>query len=67
MRSAWLCSRNDVVANASVFVAASAVWLTRSAWPDIVAGLAIAGLFGASAVGILRQALRARRPSLAAH
>ena len=63
MRSAWLCSRNDVISNASVFVAAAAVWLTQSAWPDIVAGLAIAGLFGASAVGILRHALRARRPS----
>jgi Co/Zn/Cd efflux system component len=59
MRSAWLCSRNDVVANAGVIVAARAVVLTGSAWPDIVAGLAIAALFGSSAAGIIRQAIRA--------
>ena len=65
MRSAWLCSRNDVVANASVLVAAAAVTLSGSAWPDIVVGLAIAALFAASAVGIIRNALSARRPALA--
>ena len=62
MRSAWLCSRNDVIANAAVLVAAGAVWLTGSPWPDIVVGLAIAALFGSSAVAILRQATHARRP-----
>ncbi len=64
MRSAWLCSRNDVVANAGVLVAAAAVMLSGSAWPDIVVGLAIAALFGASAAGIIRGALSARRPAL---
>ena len=64
MRSAWLCSRNDVVANAGVLVAAAAVMLSGSAWPDIVTGLAIAALFGASAAGIIRRALSARRPAL---
>ena len=58
MRSAWLCSRNDVLANAGVLVAAGAVWLTGSAWPDIAVGLAIAVLFGSSAVAVIRQALR---------
>src|SRR5712691_1593884 len=38
MRSAWLCSRNDVVANGGVLVAAAAVALTGSMWPDIVVG-----------------------------
>ena len=56
MRSAWLCSRNDVLANAGVLVAAGAVRLTGSAGPDIVVGVAIAALFGTSAVGIIRQA-----------
>jgi Co/Zn/Cd efflux system component len=64
MRSAWLCSRNDVVANAAVLLAAGAVWRLRSAWPDIIVGLAIAGLFGTSAIAIIRQALRARHPAL---
>ena len=56
MRSAWLCSRNDVIANAGVLVAAGIVWRTGSAWPDIVIGVTIATLFGASAVGVIRQA-----------
>jgi cation diffusion facilitator family transporter len=61
MRSAWLCSRNDVIANAGVLVAAGAVRLSGSAWPDILVGLAIACLFGSSAIAIIRQALHARR------
>jgi Co/Zn/Cd efflux system component len=58
MRSVWLCSRNDVVANAGVILAALAVALTDSAWPDIAIGLAIATLFVASAVEVIRAALR---------
>ena len=59
MRSVWLCSRNDVVANAGVLLAALGVALTGSAWPDIAVGLGIAGLFVASAVGVILAALRA--------
>lgn len=57
MRSAWLCSRNDVMANGGVLLAALGVALTGTAWPDIVVGLGIAALFGATAVTVLRQAL----------
>jgi Co/Zn/Cd efflux system component len=64
MRSAWLCSRNDVVGNAAVLVAAAAVALSGSAWPDIVVGVAIAALFGTSGAGIIRKALSARQPAL---
>ena len=32
MRSAWLCSRNDVIANAGVLLAALGVGLSGSAW-----------------------------------
>jgi cation diffusion facilitator family transporter len=63
MRSAWLCSRNDVVGNAGVLVAAAAVMLSGSAWPDIVVGVAIAALFGTSAAGIIRAALSACGPA----
>lgn len=66
MRSAWLCSRNDVIANAGVLVAASAVRLSGSAWPDILIGVAIAGLFGSSAIAIIRHALHARRVTVMA-
>jgi len=58
MRSAWLCSRNDVIANAAVVLAAGGVALSGSAWPDIVVGLAIAALFSASAVEVIRKARR---------
>jgi len=64
MRSAWICSRNDVIANAGVVLAGGIVWLSGSPWPDILAGLAIAALFASSAFGIMRQALQARGRSL---
>ena len=63
MRSVWLCSRNDVIANAGVLVAAGAVAFTASAWPDIIVGGLIAALFVTSAVGVIRDA-RALAPSL---
>jgi len=56
MRSAWLCSRNDVIANGGVVLAALGVGLTGAAWPDILVGLGIAALFAASAVGVIREA-----------
>ena len=63
MRSVWLCSRNDVAANAGVLLAALGVTLTGAAWPDIAVGLGIAALFGASAVDVVRAALRPAAPS----
>ena len=56
MRSAWVCSRNDVIGNAGVLVAAAAVALTGSPWPDIAIGVLVAGVFGHSAVGVIREA-----------
>ena len=58
MRSAWVCSRNDVIGNAGVLAAAAAVAITGSPWPDIVVGVAVAGLFGRSAVQVIRAASR---------
>lgn len=59
MRSVWLCSRNDIVANIAVLVAAAGVWSTRSAWPDVLVGLGIAFLFLRSATGVIAGASRA--------
>ncbi len=56
MRSVWLCSRNDIIANLSVMVAAVGVWITDSQWPDLVIGLGIAYLFLASALRVFRDA-----------
>ena len=55
MRSVWLCSRNDIIANCLVLMAAVSVWLTHSGWPDIIVGLAIAILFLRSALLLLRE------------
>ena len=61
MRSVWLCSRNDIIANVSVLIAAAGVWATESAWPDIIIGTALAVLFFRSSVQVIRDALRALR------
>jgi Co/Zn/Cd efflux system component len=58
MRSAWVCSRNDVIGNVGVLVAAIAVRFTTSLWPDVVIGLLIAALFGRSAIAVIREASR---------
>jgi len=58
MRSSWLCSRNDVTANAGVVLAAAGVAITGTPWPDIVVGGGIAALFTMSAVSVLRSVIR---------
>jgi len=57
MSSVWLCSRNDLIANSAVILAAVGVWFTASGWPDIAVGLALAVLFLRSALFVLRGAL----------
>jgi len=54
LRSTWLCSRNDLIANGAVLVAAGFVVWTRSIWPDVIVGLGIAGLFLRTAVSVIR-------------
>ena len=48
MRSVWICSRNDAIANIAVVAAALGVFGTGTAWPDlIVAGvMAALGIWG---------------------
>jgi Co/Zn/Cd efflux system component len=36
MRSAWICTRNDVLGNLAVLLAAVGVFGTGSGWPDII-------------------------------
>jgi cation diffusion facilitator family transporter len=56
MRSVWLCSRNDVAANVAVLLAAAAVLVTRSPWPDLAVGGFICVLFLRSAWQVAREA-----------
>jgi cation diffusion facilitator family transporter len=57
MSSTWLCSRNDLLANIGVLLAAAGSYLFTSRWPDILIGCLIASLFLSSAVNVLRQSL----------
>jgi Co/Zn/Cd efflux system component len=56
VRSVWLCSRNDAIGNVAVMTAATAVWGTGTAWPDLGVAALMAGIFLASSAQILRQA-----------
>jgi len=58
MSSTWLCSRNDLIANAGVLFAAAAGYLWNSRWPDIVVGTLIAMVFLKSAAKVLQESLR---------
>ena len=63
MRSTWLCSRNDLIANTGVIIAAVLVGATQTRWPDVVIGMIIAGLFLHSAWRVLGEASREWRGS----
>ena len=56
MRSTWLCSRNDLVANTAVLGAATMVWWLDSIWPDVIVGVGIAALFLRTAVDVIGDA-----------
>lgn len=53
MASTFECSRNDVISNVGVLIAAGLVAATSSPWPDIVIGLAMAAIVLRSAVRVL--------------
>jgi Co/Zn/Cd efflux system component len=58
MSSVWLCSRNDIIANTSVLVAAGLIFLTHSIFPDIAVGLLLTFVFAKSAGQVLSQSWR---------
>ena len=63
MSSTWLCSRNDLIANCGVLIAAGATYLLTSRWPDIVVGCIIAILFLRSAYSVIADSAKALRSS----
>jgi Co/Zn/Cd efflux system component len=44
MRSAWICTRNDVLGNLAVLLAALGVFGTGTGWPDIAVAVIMASL-----------------------
>ena len=57
MRSAWICTRNDVIGNLAVLLAAAGVFGTGTGWPDIVVAATMAGLALQGASSVIRQSL----------
>ena len=56
MKSAWLCTRNDVLANLGILVAAWGVAYTQSFWPDLFVGTLISILVFRSSLEIIQEA-----------
>ena len=57
MSSVYECSRNDIAANLSVFIAALGVWVFSSGWPDVLVGALLAGLLLNSSARVIKGAL----------
>jgi Co/Zn/Cd efflux system component len=63
MRSAWVCTRNDVLGNLAVLLAAAGVFGTGSGWPDVVVAAIMAALALQGSAVVARQSLgELRRP-----
>lgn len=69
LRSVWICSRNDLIGNLAVLLAAAGVFGTGAGWPDVAVALIMAGLGIGGAWKIIRQASRelevSKSPTLA--
>jgi len=61
MKSTWLCSRNDVIANIGVLIAAGLVAATQSRYPDLIVGTAIAVLVLQSGYSVVRESAKVLR------
>jgi Co/Zn/Cd efflux system component len=57
MRSVWICTRNDVLGNLAVLLAALGVFGTGNGWPDLIVAAIMAGLALQGAGVVLRHAL----------
>lgn len=58
MRSVWVCSRNDVLGNIAVLLAALGVFGTGTGWPDLIVATVMAALAIQGALIVARHALQ---------
>jgi Co/Zn/Cd efflux system component len=56
MRSAWICTRNDVLGNLAVLLAALGVFGTGTGWPDVIVAAIMALLALQGATTVIRHA-----------
>jgi Co/Zn/Cd efflux system component len=61
MRSAWICTRNDVLGNLAVLVAAAGVFGTGTGWPDVIVAAIMASLALQGAWLVIQQSLNELR------
>jgi len=61
MRSAWICTRNDVLGNLAVLLAALGVFGTGTGWPDVFVATIMGALALHGAWHVVRQARRELR------
>lgn len=66
MRSAWICTRNDVLGNLAVLLAALGVFGTGTGWPDTIVATIMAALAMQGATVVIRQSLGELRQPAAA-
>ena len=64
MRSAWICTRNDVLGNLAVLLAAAGVFGTGTGWPDVIVAAIMAALALQGSAAVVRQSLGELRPSV---
>jgi Co/Zn/Cd efflux system component len=62
MRSAWICTRNDVLGNFAVLLAAAGVFGTGTGWPDVIVAAIMAALALQGAAAVIRQARSELKP-----
>lgn len=62
LRSTWICTRNDVIANIGVLIAAGLVTLLHSPLPDLIIASVIAGVVLHGGIQILREAKNTAQP-----
>jgi Co/Zn/Cd efflux system component len=58
MRSAWICTRNDVLGNLAVLLAALGVFGTGTGWPDVIVAAIMAALALQGAAIVVQQSLK---------
>lgn len=56
-RSVWLCTRNDAIGNLAVMLAASGVFASGAAWPDLAVAVVMAALALSSSYRVIVQAV----------
>jgi Co/Zn/Cd efflux system component len=65
MRSAWICTRNDVLGNLAVLLAALGVFGTGTGMPDVIVAAIMAALALQGATIVVRQSLAELRQPVA--